>query len=67
MGQMEWRIRPSGHGGWNAERGTYHPGGESVPGVTGQTMPCFLVYESAHFDTQAQAKRFVKRREGARG
>ena len=56
---MEWRIRPHSRGGYAAERGCYHSGGVSVTSV-GVTMPAFIVYESAHFDTERQAKRFIK-------
>lgn len=34
---MEWRIRKSGHGGFVAEKGIPHEGGERIPGVLGFT------------------------------
>lgn len=58
---MEWRIRPSSHGGFVAEYGTTHQGGESLDYCPGVTMPAFIVYRSARFDTLAEAKRYIKR------
>lgn len=52
----EWRIRESGHRGFVAELGEHHPGGMSVRGMNGCTMPAFLVREAAHFDTRRQAE-----------
>jgi hypothetical protein len=57
---MEWRIRESGHGGYVAEIGLSHKGGASIPGMLGYTMPAFIVYESAHFDTHRQAEKYVR-------
>ena len=37
-------------------------GSEKIPGVMGATMPAFIVYESAHFDTDKQVKSFMKRK-----
>ena len=59
---MEWRIRKSGGGGFVAEKGMYHKGGESVPGIIGVTMTAFIVYESAYFQTEKEAKNYIKRR-----
>ena len=59
---MEWRIRESGHGGFDAEKGMSHKGGEFIPGIIGTTMPAFIVYESAHFQTEKEAKNYIKRR-----
>lgn len=59
---MEWRIRESGHGGFVAEKGIYHKGGESFPGIIGVTMPAFIIYESATFETEKQAKNYIKRK-----
>lgn len=56
---MEWRIRESGHGGYEAEKGAYHQEGAAIPGILGYTMPAFIIYESAHFDTYKQAERYV--------
>lgn len=59
---MEWRIRKDANGGFSVERGLNHKGGEKIPGVMGTTMPAFIVYESAHFDTDKQVKSFMKRK-----
>ena len=59
---MEWRIRKDARGGFSVERGLNHKGGEKIPGVMGATMPAFIVYESAHFDTDKQVKSFMKRK-----
>ena len=59
---MEYRIRKNGHGGFDVEKGLYHKGGERIPGILGATMPAFIVYASAHFDTERQAKSFVRKR-----
>ncbi len=59
---MEWRIRESGRGVFVAEKGIYHKGGETVPGIIGVTMPAFIVYESANFKTEREAKNYIKRR-----
>lgn len=59
---MEWRIRESSHGGFVAEYG-----GEIKPGTEagyrpGFFMPGFIVQESARFDTEAQAKRYIEQK-----
>lgn len=59
---MEWRIRESGHGGYMAERGIQHAGGVPAPSGMGFTMPAFIVYEAAHFDSQKAAQQYVQRR-----
>ena len=59
---MEWRIRKHARGGFSVERGLNHKGGEKIPGVMGTTMTAFIVYESAHFDTDEQVKSFMKRK-----
>ena len=59
---MEWRIRKDARGGISVEKGLNHKGGERIPGVLGSTMPAFIVYESAHFDTDKQVKSFMKRK-----
>ena len=59
---MEWRIRKDARGGFSIERGLNHKGGEKIPGVMGATMPAFIVYESAHLDTDKQVKSFMKRK-----
>lgn len=56
---MEWRIRESSHGGYVAEKGIEHKGGERIPGILGCTMPTFIVYESAHFNTLKQAQKYI--------
>jgi hypothetical protein len=61
---MEWRIRKSSRGGFVAEKGIPHEGGEKIPGILGFTMPAFIVYESANFDTEKQARAYIKRRGG---
>lgn len=61
---MEWRIRKSSHGGFVAEKGIPHAGGERIPVILGYTMPAFIVYESASFDTEKQARAYIKRRGG---
>lgn len=58
---MEWRIRKSGHGGFVAEKGIPHKGGELSPHGLGYTMPAFIVYESANFDTRKQAENYISR------
>lgn len=60
---MEWRIRKNGHGGFVAEKGIYHKGGESIPGIIGVTMESFIVYESAAFEAEKEAKKYIKRRD----
>lgn len=41
-----------------------HEGSEKIPGILGFTMPAFIVYESANFDTEKQARAYIKRRGG---
>ena len=57
---MEWRIRESGHGGYVAEKGIYHEGGYTIQGIQGCTMPAFILYEMARFDTRKQAEKYIK-------
>lgn len=59
---MEWRIRKNGHGGFVAEYGASHAGGCLSPAGIGCTMPSFIVYESARFDTLRQAEAYIRRR-----
>ncbi len=59
---MKWRITESSHGGFTVDRGLDHKGGERIPGILGFTMPAFIVYESAHFDTYKEAEKYAKRR-----
>ncbi len=58
---MEWRIRPSGHGGFVVQYGEAHQGDVELDHRPGVTMPAFIVYHSARFDTLAEAKRYIKR------
>lgn len=62
---MTWRIRESGHGGYIVESGNYH-GGVRSPHGNGYTMPGFLVYQSARFDTMAKAKKFIEKNSSER-
>ena len=57
---VEYRIRECGHGGFTVEKGIAHKGGEHIPGMLGSTMPAFIVYESAHFDTKRKAQAYIK-------
>ncbi|MFR8548941.1 MAG: hypothetical protein ACLVEV_10020 [Lachnospiraceae bacterium] len=59
---MEWRIRESGNGRFVAEKGIFHTGGESFPGIIGVTMLAFILYESATFETEKEAKNYIKRK-----
>lgn len=61
---MEWRIRKSSRGGFVAEKDIPRKGSEKIPGILGFTMPAFIVYESANFDTEKQARAYIKRRGG---
>ena len=57
---MEWRIRKNSRGKFVAEKGIRHNGGEPLPGIIGCTMKAFIVYESANFDTEEEAKRYIQ-------
>lgn len=57
---MEWKIRKCGHGGFTADYGISHAGGVQI-GFAGVTMPGFRVYFSMHFDTERQAKAYIKK------
>lgn len=57
---MEWRIRETKRGAY-AEYGAKHEGGEELGYISGHTMPCFIVYYSAHFDTKRQAQGHIKK------
>ena len=56
---MEWRIRESSHGGVVASYGAAHSGGVSVGFKPGVTMPAFIEYYSARFDTKRQAEKYI--------
>lgn len=58
---MEVRIRKSGHGGYVVEKGIRNEGGVEVGYKPGCTMPAFIVYASARYDTLAKAKKAAKR------
>ena len=57
---MEWKIRECSHGGYVAEYGTKHEGGARV-GLMGSTMPAFIVYRAARFDTKRQAEAYARK------
>ncbi len=57
---MEWKIRKNSRGGYVAEKGIDHKGGERIPGILGFTMPAFIVYESVNFSTLKDAERYIK-------
>lgn len=61
---MEWRIIKGSRGDYVAQMGISHLGGASAPGGVGVTMPAFVVYDSARFDTLEEAKRYIKRKGG---
>lgn len=56
---MVWKITESSHGGVVASYGEEHSGGVEVGYVPGVTMPAFIEYYSAHFDTKKQAERYI--------
>lgn len=60
-GKLCWRIIPCSHGGVTATYGIYHEGSVSVGFKPGFTMPAFVVYYSAHFDTEKKAVNHVKK------
>ena len=58
---MIWQIRESGDGKFVAEYGLEHSGGVLGPSGAGVTMPAFIVYRMAKFDSRRQAEQYVKR------
>ena len=56
---MEWRIRECSRGGVVLSFGCRHPGGVETGNKPGVTMPAFIEYFSAHFDTKKQAERYM--------
>ncbi|MCJ7837443.1 hypothetical protein MUB23_18860 [Cuneatibacter sp. NSJ-177] len=58
---FEWRIRESDHGGFVAEYGGPVQSGIEAGFKPGFYMPAFIVYESAHFDNEAEAQRYLAR------
>lgn len=58
---MEWRIRQSSRG-WYAEYGAQVESVEAGFKI-GYLMPCFHVSESARFDTETEAKKYIAEKE----
>lgn len=59
---MDYKITPSGHGGFTVAAGCAHKGGEPTPtNCPGVTLPAFIVYESCHCDTHREALATVER------
>lgn len=58
--KWEYRIRNRDIGGYVVDKGVTHDGGERINGITGFTMPAFLISESRCFDTIEQAKKFIE-------
>lgn len=58
---FEWRIRKSSHGGFVAEYGGPVQSGIEAGFKPGFFMPAFIVYGSAHFDTEKEAKCYISR------
>lgn len=57
---MEWRIRESSRGGFVVEYGAKIKSGIEAGYKPGYFMPAFIVYKSAHFDTEKEAERYIK-------
>ena len=55
---MKWRIRES-RNGWYAEQGI-EIGSVECTWKPGYTMPGFIVYRSARFDTKRQAEKYIE-------
>lgn len=53
---MEWKIRENSRGGYDAQYGVQHEGGAPNWNGIGVTMPAFIVYRSAHFDTRTETR-----------
>lgn len=56
---MIWRIRKTSRGDFVAEYGAQHSGGVLGPCGIGYTMPAFIVYKAARFDSEEQAKKYI--------
>ena len=58
---MEWRIIKT-KSGYHAEYGCYVEAGQEAGFRIGFIMPGFIVQESARFDTEQEAKKFIERK-----
>ena len=58
---MEWRITKT-NSGYHAEYGDYVEAGQEAGFRIGFIMPGFIVQESARFDTEQEAKKFIERK-----
>ena len=58
---MEWRITKT-NAGYHAQYGGYAEAGQEAGFCIGFIMPGFIVQESARFDTEQEAKKFIKRK-----
>lgn len=58
---MEWRITKTNYG-YHAEYGVYVKSGTVAGFCPGFIMPGFIVQESARFDTEQGAKKFIERK-----
>ena len=56
---MEWRIIKT-NSGYHAEYGSYVSTGLEAGYCPGFIMPGFIVQESAKFDTEQEAKKFIE-------
>lgn len=58
---MEWRIIKT-KSGYHAQYGGYVKSGTVAEFCPGFIMPGFIVQESARFDTEQEAKKFIERK-----
>ena len=58
---MEWRIIKT-KSGYHAEYGGYVEAGQKAGFRIGFIMPGLIVQESARFDTEQEAKKFIERK-----
>ena len=58
---MEWRITKT-RSGYHAEYGSHVKPGTVAGFRPGFIMPGFIVQESARFDTEREAKKFIERK-----
>lgn len=58
---MEWRIIKT-KSGYHAEYGSHVKPGTVAGFCPGFIMPGFIVQESARFDTEQEAKKFIERK-----
>lgn len=56
---MEWRIIKT-NAGYHAQYGGYVKEGQEACFCIGFIMPGFIVQESAKFDTEQEAKKFIE-------